>query len=347
MSVADLQLPTRLLAGGGPSPPDPRVLRALTTPVVGQFDPAFTAVMDDVVRLARMAFLTSNARCFALSALPSAGVEAVLNSVLEPGAEVAIAGGPTFVVDVADVARRMDLRVVPLDTITSSTDLVVTSAADAARGTRIDVREIVQHCHARGARVLLDATLALGACELRVDDWSIDACVAGVDYALGAPSGMTLVTYSPVVEAQLAARQSLPGTSYLDLLQLQAYWSPERLNHHTAPTTLVYGLREALRLVQEEGLERRWERHARCGRLLRDGLVALGLEPSGDLPVSIVHLPPRHDEPKLRTALLEDFGIHVTRIGPRVWRLGLLGDQARPEHVHRLLASLEKVLTLR
>src|SRR6202011_4533778 len=143
--------------------------------------------------------------------------------------------------------------------------LVVVQMVDASSARRLDVKAMAGECHARGAQLIVEATQALGAFELRVDDWGIDACVAGVDHALGAPSGMALVTYTPEIEAVMHARRNPPKTSYLDLLQLQAYWSPERLNHHTAPTSLVYGLREALRPVQSEGLAKSWARHRRVG----------------------------------------------------------------------------------
>jgi alanine-glyoxylate transaminase/serine-glyoxylate transaminase/serine-pyruvate transaminase len=190
----------------------------------------------------------------------------------------------------------------------------------------------------------VDATLGLAASELRVDAWHIDACCAGVDYALGAPSGMALVTYSPAVEALMHARRTPPRTSYLDLLQLQAYWSAERLNHHTAPTSLVYGLREALRLVHDEGLERRWQRHQRTGQMLRDGITALGLEVTGDGPYAIVHLPKQLNEAEARRRLREEHGVHVALIEKNTWRIGLLGADARPDAAQRVLSALEHVL---
>ena len=143
----------------------------------------------------------------------------------------------------------------------------------------------------------------------------------------------------------MASRALPPRTSYLDLVQLQAYWSPERLNHHTAPTSLVYGLREALRLVQLEGLSEGWARHSRVGGDLRDGLRKLGaFDLGGDLPYTVVHLPHSADEGAARQRLLDEFGVHITRVGPRTWRIGLLGADARPDVVQRVVASLEKVL---
>jgi (S)-ureidoglycine---glyoxylate transaminase len=341
MAVADLDLPVHLLAGGGPSSAHPRVLRALGLPVIGQFDPAFTAIMDDIMRLARQTFLTSNERCFAVSGLAAAGLEAVLNSLVEDGDQVAIDGGPRYVRQVAEIARRCGAEIVRL---ASSAKLVVAPMFDPVSCNLMDLGDLARACSARGARLVVDATLGLGATELRVDDWGIHVCVAGADYALGAPSGMALVTYSAEVEAVMRARKHPPSTSYLDLLQLQAYWSAERLNHHTAPTSLVYGLREALRLVQEEGLDRRWARHRQVGQALRDGLAALGLNVTGEPPYAIAHLPTTTDDNDKRRMLLEEFGVHVTHVADHAWRVGLLAADARHDAVQRVLAAFEKVL---
>jgi (S)-ureidoglycine-glyoxylate aminotransferase len=345
MPVADLSLPSRLLAGGGPSAPDPRVLRALTTPVIGQFDPAFTSIMDDVMRLARRTFLTANARCFPVSGLASAGLEAVLNTLLEVGDTVAVGGGPHFVGETTEIARRCGAHVVHVRDMARGTQLVVAPLIDPTLGTQVAIDNLASACHAQGARLIVEATLALGGCEVRVDDWHIDACVAGVDYAIGAPSGMALVTYTAKIEELMLERKTPPRTSYLDLLQLQAYWSPERLNHHTAPTSLVYSLREALRLVQAEGLAERWARHHQVGQALREGLRALGLNVRGDPPYAIVELPANLDEAEARNGLRERFGVQVRLIAAHTWRLGLLGADATLDSALRVVAAVEQVLS--
>src|ERR671934_2877196 len=156
MAVADLDLPVRLSAGGGPSSPHPRVLRALGLPVIGQFDPAFTAIMDDVMHLARQTFLTSNARCFAVSGLASAGLEAVLNSLVEDGDRVAVAGGPAYRGQTAEIATRCGAQVVGMDGFErTSARLVVAPMFDPISGELIDIRDLATRCHARGARLLV------------------------------------------------------------------------------------------------------------------------------------------------------------------------------------------------
>jgi aspartate aminotransferase-like enzyme len=333
----------RVLAGGGPSTPDPRVLAAMTTPLIGQFDPAFTAIMDDVAELGRGAFLTASPHCFGVSATARGGLEAVLNSLLVPGHAVAIAGGAGFVADTSNIAERLGGRALTLAQLDSAS-LLVAAHFDAESGQKQDAHALAQLAHAHRIPLVLDATSSLGACELRVDDWSIDVCVAGVDHAIGAPSGMSLVTYSPEILQRL--QEQTARTSYLDLLQLQAYWSPERLNHHTAPTSLIYGLREALRLVQWEGLAERWQRHVDVGQMLREGLIQVGLQTAGEPPCALIELPLGVDESHAWQCLLERFGIYVTRCGTRrTWRLGLLGADAQPEVARQVVAAMKNVLS--
>jgi (S)-ureidoglycine-glyoxylate aminotransferase len=348
MSVADLSVPSRLLAGGGPSSPDARVLAALTTSVIGQFDPDFTRIMDEVMDLARRTFMTRNSRCYPVSALAQGGLEALINTIVEPGDRVAVGGGPRFVSETSAIARRYGAEVLPIDELGQvHTRLVVVPLVDPTLGTTLPIENLATACHAQGARLIVEATLGLGCTELGVDAWKVDACVAGVDYAIGAPSGMTFLTYSSDVEALMLARKTPPCTSYLDLLQLQAYWSPERLNHHTAPTSLVYGLREALRLVHDEGLPARWERHRRVGQTLHEGLTSLGLDVHGEPPYALVRLAEHADESALREALLDQFGVHVRLIDQHTWRIGRLGEQARPDAANRVLTSIEKLLEQR
>jgi (S)-ureidoglycine-glyoxylate aminotransferase len=220
MPIADPRLPVRLLAGGGPGAPDPRVLRALTTPLIGQFDPDFTAVMDDVVHLARATWLTVSPHCFAVSALGSGGLEALLNSLVEAGQRVAVGGCAACVAATAERVRRLGATPIALDVNDTPAELSVVPFIDPHTCALLPVAELASACHAHAGRLVVDATLGLAARELRVDDWGIDACVAGVDYALGAPAGLALVTYSPDLHAQMEQRASPPTTSYLDLLQL-------------------------------------------------------------------------------------------------------------------------------
>jgi aspartate aminotransferase-like enzyme len=335
MPVADFAPPRRLLAGAGPSTPDQRVLRALTTPVIGQFDPAFTAIMDEVMQLARGTLLTANTRCYPVSGLASAGLEALINTLVEPGDQVCVLGSEKYAKAVVDMVQRYGGVPGPMGSLT------IVPHVDPWTAEATPLPALAATCHRQDSLLIVDATLTLGGRELRTDDWGLDAVVAGVDRCLGAPSGMALVTYSEQVEQRMQRRTSAPPTSYLDLLQLQAYWSAERLNHHTAPTSLIYGLREALRVLHEDGLEASWQRHERVARALRAGLTALGLAPTGDTPLSVVHI---DDEPR-RRQLLDEYGVYVDRGVDVTWRIGLLGADARLETCFIVLAALERAFT--
>lgn len=343
MVLPDLDLPARLLACGGPGAPGRAVLRALTTPAIGQFDPDFTRIMDDVMDAARAVFKTQNVRSFAVSGTASAGVEALINTLVQPGDAVVVRGDRRFVDAASDCARRYGALVTTIDEMPPGTNLVVAPLVDADTAKLVDIAELANVAHARGARVIVDATLGLGAVNCLVDDWKIDACTAGVDYAIGAPAGMALVTYSAEVETMIAARRAPPPTSYLDLLQLQAYWSAERLNHHTAPTSLIYALREALRVLLDEGIDAAVARHHAVGAAVRAGLTQLGLAVEGDGPFAIAHV---ERASEVKAALLDHYGIAVAAIGPRTLRLGLFGADATLVNARRVVLAIGAILAV-
>lgn len=328
MPRADIDAPTRLLACGGPGTPDARALRALTMPLIGQFDPHFTTVMDEVMQLARSVLLTSNERCFPVSGLRQAGLEAVLNSLLVEG----------------DTVRVLDDR--DMDIVQRYGGVLVDDVAQArvvlAQAGRHDVAALAATCRAHGGLLVLDASHTVGGAELRLEDWGVDVCVAATDVCMGAPPGLTLVTYSGAVEEHMHARHQPATTHYLDLLQLQAYWSPERLNHHTAPTSLVYALHTALRLVLAEGLQARWARHADVAARLGAGLAALALAARRDGLAYLVEVPQGHGD--LPGRLLETFGIQIGLADRATWRIGLVGADATPQAALRVVSALEHVL---
>jgi (S)-ureidoglycine-glyoxylate aminotransferase len=202
---------------------------------------------------------------------------------------------------------------------------------------------------------MADAVVTLGGCELAVDQWGLDVATAGSQKCLSCPSGMAPVTYNAHAESVMRARAGKPQSNYLDLIQLADYWSAARFNHHTAPTSMVYGLREALRAIQEEGLAARFARHRRHGDALRAGIAALGLTlfgkepPARRLPfITPVVVPDGVDELRVRRRLLEDFGIEIgAAFGPlqgRIWRIGTMGYAAQRQNVLLCLAALEHVL---
>jgi aspartate aminotransferase-like enzyme len=330
-----------MLMLGQESSADPRVLRALSTPLIGQFDPAFTVIMDHVAELGRRAFQAPSARCVPVSGLPAAALEAVLNTLLEDGDRLVAVGG--IGARVADLAELYGARVeivsaqqLARSLQRESARLVVAEHVEARSGALQPLPQLAQVCHAHGALLLVDASLTVGGCELRFDAWGLDAAVAGLDGCVGGPVGLSLTVFSEQVEAAYRARQNPPRTSYLDLLQLTAYWSPERLNHHTAPTSLVYAAREALRLALVEGLEERWARHQRISAGLRAGLAQLGLLAVGESPVLTI----LDDLPTLRRVLRDEYRI---ALGPE-GEIALRGNNARVEVLLTLLACVEQAL---
>ena len=364
----DLNPPTRLLLGSGPSNPEPRVLRALGMPLIGQFDPAFTAIMDEVSELSRRVFRTANQRAFPVSGSSRSGLEAALASLIEPGDRVVVGNFGRFGDLFCEIARRYGAEVdsvnvpwgqiVEPDEIVRSlrarnTKLVAIVHADTSTGIVQPLAEIGAACREYDALLVVDAVLSLGGCQVETDAWNVDVSISGLQKCLGGPSGMAPLTYNARAEAAMHARRSAPATNYLDLLQLQAYWGPDRLNHHTAPTSMVYALREALRIVDEEGLESRWERHRMANEALVAGLQAMGLSLHGDRRykapmIALVTVPDGIDEAGVRQQLLEEHGIEIMAafgvLNGKVWRIGLMGYNARPENAITVLAALESVL---
>jgi (S)-ureidoglycine-glyoxylate aminotransferase len=349
---------------------DPRVLRAMATPLLGQFDPEFTAVMNEVMALARMAFQTENARAFPVSGTGRAGLEAAIGSIVEPGDRVVVAECGRFGLLLIEIAERCGAEVVAVrgewgrivepEAIAAAlavgrTKLVATVHGETSTGVRQPLEAIADLAHAHGALLMTDAVVTLGGCEVAVDRWGVDIAVAGTQKCLSCPSGLAPLTFNARAEAAIRGRRSKVRSNYLDLGQLIDYWSPARFNHHTAPTAMVYGLREALRAVQLEGLPARFARHRLHGDALRAGLEALGLAlfgkeaPEHRLPfVTPVVVPEGVDELRVRRRLLADFGIEIgAAFGPlqgRIWRIGTMGYSAQRQNVLLCLAALEHVL---
>jgi (S)-ureidoglycine---glyoxylate transaminase len=364
----DLNPSRRLLFGAGPTNPDPRVLRALGLPLLGQFDPEFTAIMNEVSELCQFVFRTSNERAFPVSGTSRAGLEAALCSLVEPGDRVVVGVAGRFGELLAEISSRCGAEVIPVpaewgrlidpDAFRTAVErarpkVVAVVHGDTSAGVLQPLEDLVRTAHDCGAVVLVDAVLTLAGAPVETDRWGIDVCVGGTQKCLGCPSGMAPLTYTREVERLIASRRRPVQSNYLDLGQIQAYWGPDRLNHHTLPTSMTYGLREALRIVYEEGLEARWERHRRVGAALRAGLEAMGLRLFGDpahrLPMlAVVIVPDGISEPGVREVLLRRHNIEIMgAFGPlrgRAWRIGTMGYNAQIENVLRFLEAFEEVL---
>ena len=368
--IGDLLPEPRILLGPGPSMADPRVLRAMGSPLLGQFDPEFTAVMNDVMALLRFAFQTANPRTYPVSGSGRAGMEAALVSLIEPDDRVVVGECGRFGLLLIEIAERCGAKVVPVraewgrvlepDAIAAAleggrTKLVAVVHGETSTGVLQPLEDIVRVAHAHDALLMVDAVVTLGGTEVAVDRWGIDIATAGSQKCLSCPSGMAPITYNARAEAVVRARRTTIVSNYLDLRQLADYWGPDRFNHHTAPTAMVYGLREALRAVHDEGLAPRFARPRMHGDALRAGIAALGLtlfghEPSSRrLPfITPVVVPGGVDELRVRRRLIENFGIEIgAAFGPlqgKIWRIGTMGYSARRQNVLSCLVALEQVL---
>jgi len=349
---------------------DPRVLRAMSTPLLGQFDPEFTEIMNEVMDLSRFAFQTANPRAFPVPGTGRAGLEAALTSLIEPGDRVVVAECGRFGLLLIDIAERCGAevtavrgewgRLIDPDAIEAAlrgarTKLVAVVHGETSTGVMQPLADLARLAHAHGALLVADCVVTLGGCEVAVDRWDVDVATAGTQKCLSCPSGLAPVTFNARAEAVIRGRRTRVRSNYLDLGQLADYWSPARFNHHTAPTAMVYGLREALRAVHDEGLEARFARHRLHGDALRAGLDALGLTLFGKesrehrLPfLTPVVVPDGVDELRVRRRLVEDFGIEIgAAFGPlqgKIWRIGTMGYSAQRQFVLSCLAALEDVL---
>jgi len=365
-------MPRRILLGPGPSEVGPRVLRAMSTPLVGHLDPSFVALMEELKDLLRQTFRTDNRLTFPLSATGSAGMEAVLVNLLEPGDHAVICVNGVFGGRMVEIARRAGAEVtvaevpwgevidaallrkmlesLPAD---ASPRLVACVHAETSTGARQPLEELSRLAHERGALFVVDAVTSLGGTELEVDAWGIDACYSGTQKCLSCPPGLSPVTFGERALERVRARKHKVQSWYLDVSLLAQYWGADRVYHHTAPITMVYALHEALRIVHEEGLPARFERHRKNHRALVAGLEALGLEMAVAaeyrLPMlNSVLVPAGVDEAGVRARLLARHGIEIgAGLGPwkgRVWRIGLMGDSSCPANVLLVIAALAEAL---
>jgi alanine-glyoxylate transaminase/serine-glyoxylate transaminase/serine-pyruvate transaminase len=361
--------PARLLLGPGPSLVHPRVLRAMAAPLVGHLDPAFVAMMEDVKALLRMVFATTNPHTLPVSGTGSAGMEACLVNLVEPGDEVVVGVNGVFGGRMADIVERAGgtpvrveapwghvVRAEQLEAALRARrrpKLVALVHAETSTGAWQPLEDAARLAHEHDALLLVDCVTSLGGVPVEIDRWEIDAAYSGTQKCLACPPGLAPVTFGPrAVEAVRRRRTRIPSW-YFDLTLLERYWGEERVYHHTAPVSMNYALREALRLVAEEGLEVRFARHRRNHLALVAGVEALGLalaaEAGHRLPMlNAVTVPPAVDESRVRRRLLDAHGIEIGGgLGPasgRMWRIGLMGESSRREHVLAVLAALEEGL---
>jgi alanine-glyoxylate transaminase/serine-glyoxylate transaminase/serine-pyruvate transaminase len=344
------------------------VLRAMSTPLLGYLDPEFLKLMDETQDLLRYTYQTENALTLPVSGTGMAGMEAVLSNLLEPEEKLLVCSAGFFGNRLEEVARRHGAEVTKIEKAwgevfapgeieqalrSSGAKAVALVHAETSTGALQPMEGISEVAHRRGALLILDCVTSLGGVPVKLDEWGVDAGYSGAQKCLGCPPGLAPVSVSERAREVMRNRKHKPEAWYFDLELLSKYWGPERVYHHTLSATLVYALREGLRLVAEEGLEARWARHRANAEHLWEGLAELDLvpfvPPSHRLPtLTTVRVPEGADEAKVRARLRDEYGIEIgAGLGPlkgQVWRVGLMGYASRRENVTLLLGALREIL---
>jgi len=366
----DLNPSPRVLLGPGPSGVPSRVLRAMAAPLVGHLDPEFLVVMNQVQQLLRYVFQTRNELTIPISGTGSAGMEAALVNFIEPGDDVLIGVNGYFGERLCDMAARIGANVDRLerpwgevfdpDEIASALGrkayklIGVVHAETSTGALQPYVPEIARAAHEQGALLVLDTVTSLGGVPVEIDAWDVDVAYSGTQKCLSCPPGLSPITVGPRAREVLRTRTTRVPNWYLDLSNVEKYWGEERTYHHTAPISMNYALREALRLVAEEGLPARFARHRANAEMLWAGLEELDLPPFVPLAnrnptLTTCQLGPGIDDMATRKRLLSEYNIEISGgFGPlkgKIWRIGLMGHSSRRENVTLLLAALKALTT--
>lgn len=360
--------PSRVLLGPGPSVVEPSVLLAMARPTLGHLDPAFLQIMDEVRSMSRAVFRTENELTLPMSGTGSAGMETCIVNLVERGDRVLVGVNGVFGMRLAEVARRAGAEVVEVagewgraftaDALRAGAaggtfDLLCIVHAETSTGSLQPIPPVREVADELGALLLVDCVTSLGGHELQLDAWGIDAAYSGTQKCLSCPPGLSPVSFSDRARQKIESRSTPVQSWYLDLTLLMGYWGDDRAYHHTAPIQAVYGLHEALRLVLEEGLEARWQRHATHAAELVAGLAELGLEPRVPAeerlaPLTAVGIPEGVDDGLVRAHMLDRFGVEIGGgLGPmkgNTWRIGLMGAGSSSANVALCLAALRSAL---
>lgn len=368
MKAPEINVSPRILMGPGPSMADPRVLKAMATPLVGHLDPEFLAIMDTTQKLLRYVFETENQLTIPVSGTGSASMEAAVCNMIEPGDTMLVCCNGYFGLRMKDMAERYGATVnminrpwgevftpeeVEAELKKNPVDIVGIVHAETSTGARQPLEDIAKIVHDNGALLIADAVTSLGGLPVRVDEVGIDVCYSGGQKCLSVPPGASPLTLNQRAVERLQNRKTTVANWYLDLATVQKYWGAERTYHHTAPISSIYALYEGLRLIAEEGLENRWQRHQENAEYMWDKLQEIGfechVEEAYRLPsLTTVKLPEGIDEASVRKQLLNDYNIEVGgglgELKGKVWRVGLMGYTSRKENVHALVAALKAII---
>jgi (S)-ureidoglycine---glyoxylate transaminase len=383
--MRDLNPAPRLLMGPGPINADPRVLRAMSAQLLGQFDPQFRDYMKEVSELYRGVFQTRNRWTLLIDGTARSAIEAALASLIEPGERVLVPVFGRFGHLKVEIAKRFGAEVIPIEVEWGTVfrpeqleaaikkhkpKIVAVSHGDTSSTMAQPLAELGKLCRAQDALLYVDATATLGGMDLPTDAWQLDVVSAGLQKCLAGPSGSAPLTLNDRAGERIVRRRHIEEglkkkdekdgegpiirTNYFDLAMIMDYWSDKALNHHTEATTMLYAARECGRILLQEGLQKAFARHAAASAAMTEGLKAMGLKLFGDQShkmanVTGVHIPQGVDGEKVRRALLTDFNIEIgTSFGPlhgRIWRIGTMGYNARPDAVLNTLGALEAVIS--
>ncbi|GJM29421.1 MAG: serine--pyruvate aminotransferase [Cyclobacteriaceae bacterium] len=358
----------KLLLGPGPSNANQRVLDAMSAPLIGHLDPEFLEVMAAIKEMLQRTFQTRNHLTFAVSAPGSAGMETCLVNLLDPGDEALICVHGVFGNRMSDIVERCGAKLIrvdapwgePVDPLQvkdalekCNPKLVAIVHAETSTGVLQPLEEISKMVHEAGSLLVVDAVTSFCGTTLKIDDWGIDAVYSGSQKCLSAPPGLSPVSFSERAVEVVHNRKSKVQSWFLDLSLVSNYWQgAKRAYHHTAPVSSMFALKEALTLVVEEGLENRYARHWQAHELLKSGMESLGFEllvkQGFRLPMlNAIKLPDHIDDAAVRKQLLDDYGIEIGAglgdFAGKVWRIGLMGENARPESVDRLLTAIKEI----
>ena len=364
-----LNPPYRILLGPGPSNLHPSVKQAMLEPMVSHMDPYFYEVMDDTMTLLRHVFRTKNELTFPISGSGTAGMEAGICNLIEPGDTVIVGVSGYFSGRMVPAAEKCGAKVVRVeaewgkivdpDTIEAAlrsqkrVKLLGITHAETSTGILQPLREIAKLAKEYETTLLVDAVASLGGHEIAVDDWGIDICFSGAQKCLSAPPGVAPFTANQAVRDKIKKRTTPVPSLYLDLELLSECWLSSKKYHHTLPIYLVYALHEALRLVTEEGLDNRVARHLRHGSALQAGLEAMGLSLFAEREnrmktLTSIRVPSNIDDQKVRSRLLDEFGIEIGAgfgsLKGKLWRIGLMGYNSKKENLLLVLSALEQIL---
>lgn len=367
--LKELQLPNRILLGPGPSNINPRVLQAMMTPMLGHLDPDFWPVLDDIRTMLSQVIGTADNWTFPLPTTGMAGMEAAFCNVVEQGDRVIIAVNGFFGERMVEIASRVGAEVHRIDIpwgkpvlpehvegalkVHGSVKAVGVVHAATSTGVLSPIKDIAAVVHHHNALIVVDAVTSLGGLEFRMDDWDLDICYGASQKCLGGPSGAAPVSFGRRAQSAIKNRKTQVQSFYLDVSNLENYWSDTRAYHHTTPILTMYAFREALRLIMEEGVENRWKRHADNARALRAGLEALELELFADPdyrldPLTTIRVPDGIDAAKVIRQLYKDYNIEIGGglgvLAGKIWRIGLMGESCKASNVLLVLSALENVL---